>query len=85
MTSSTKLWRFFRSLPKFFILAFVAEPEYQRELAYVLGSTFLKIPIRFVATRIWIYARWIQDFVLSFFLVRFLAFTLTISSIIART
>ena len=79
------IWRFSRTVPKFFVLAFIAEPEYQRELAYVLSGTFLKIPIRFVATRVWIYARWIQDFLLSFFLVRFLAVTLTLSSIIART
>ena len=58
-----------RTFIKFLFLALIAEPEFQRELAYVLtGNIFRKI-ITFMVTRIWIFARFMQVSILPFFFV----------------
>ena len=54
---------------KFMFLAFIAEPEFQRELAYCVGKSIFRIPIMFLATRVWIYARIIQNILVPFFFV----------------
>jgi hypothetical protein len=59
---------------KFTFLALIAEPEYQRELVYVLNGNILRIPVTFLATRLWIYSRIIQNLLLPFFLVLLLHF-----------
>jgi hypothetical protein len=64
------LCRALQTFVKFFVLAFIAEPEYQRELAYVLRGRFLKTPVMFIATCVWVYARIVQDVVMTFYLVR---------------
>ncbi|KAF2273409.1 uncharacterized protein EI97DRAFT_383718 [Westerdykella ornata] len=55
---------------KFFVLATMADTEYQRELRCALGSTprFLKAPATFVLTGLWIYSRWLMSVTLPFFL-----------------
>ena len=65
----SRLGRSIRTFIKFFVLALIAEPEFHRELAYVLTGKFLRRPITFLATRIWIYSRILQDWILPFFLV----------------
>jgi hypothetical protein len=64
------LGRALQTFIKFFVLAFIAEPEYQRELAYVLRGRFLKTPVMLLATTVWAYARIVQDLVMTFYLVR---------------
>ena len=70
-----------RSFIKFFFLAFVAEPEYHRELAYTLNGSVLKKPITFIATSFWRYSWMVQNFLLPFFLVRSISIVLICSSI----
>ena len=76
--------RSIRTFIKFFVLALIAEPEFHRELAYVLTGKFLRRPITFIATRIWIYARILQDMILPFFLVIPFTLFLIYSSTIGR-
>lgn len=61
--------RTYLTFMKFLFLAFIAEPEFQRELAYVLNGRLLRIPLTFMATRFWIYARLIQSRLFPFFFV----------------
>ncbi|KAF2006600.1 glycosyltransferase family 4 protein [Amniculicola lignicola CBS 123094] len=55
---------------KFFVLAAMADPEYQRELKCALGSTpwFIAKPVTFVLTGLWIYSRATMSIALPFFL-----------------
>ncbi|KAF2471083.1 uncharacterized protein BDR25DRAFT_342843 [Lindgomyces ingoldianus] len=55
---------------KFFVLAAMADPEYQRELNCALGSTprVLAKPAAFLLTGLWIYSRWVMSASLPFFL-----------------
>jgi hypothetical protein len=55
---------------KFFVLAAMADTEYQRELKCALGSTprFVAKPVTFLLTGLWIYSRWAMSFSLPFFL-----------------
>lgn len=55
---------------KFFVLACMADPEYQRELNCALGRTpkFLAKPATFILTGLWIYSRAALSFSLPFFL-----------------
>ena len=61
--------RVVRTVVKFMFLAFIAEPEFQRELAYCLTGSLLRIPLTFIATRVWIYSRMIQNLLVPFFFV----------------
>ena len=61
--------RVLRSSIKFLVLAFIAEPEFQRELAYALRKKWIRPAVVFIATRFWIYAKIVQDTVLPFYLV----------------
>jgi glycosyltransferase involved in cell wall biosynthesis len=55
---------------KFFVLAAMADPEYQRELNCAFGNTpkFMKVPATFILTGLWIYCRWVMSNSLPFFL-----------------
>ncbi|KAF2662496.1 glycosyltransferase family 4 protein [Lophiostoma macrostomum CBS 122681] len=55
---------------KFFVLAAMADPEYQRELNCALSATprFIAKPLTFVLTGLWIYSRWTMSVSLPFFL-----------------
>lgn len=55
---------------KFFVLAMMADTEYQRELRGALRSTphFISTPVTFLLTGLWIYCRWAMSSVLPFFL-----------------
>ncbi|KAL5424690.1 hypothetical protein PMIN04_003073 [Paraphaeosphaeria minitans] len=55
---------------KFFVLATMADPEYQRELNCALGRTprFIAKPATFVLTGLWIYSRAAMSIALPFFL-----------------
>jgi hypothetical protein len=55
---------------KFFVLAAMADPEYQRELNCALSTTpkFISKPLTFVMTGLWIYSRWTMSVSLPFFL-----------------
>ncbi len=64
-----RISRFARTFVKFMFLAFIAEPEFQRELAHCLSGNFLRIPMTFIATRVWIYSRMIQNLIVPFFIV----------------
>jgi hypothetical protein len=66
----TRIRRFSSIFVKFLFLGFIAEPEYQRELVYVLRGNFFKRPITFLATALWSYARFLQNILLPFFFVR---------------
>lgn len=55
---------------KFFVLACMADPEYQRELNCALGRSprFIAKPITFLLTGIWVYSRAAMSIALPFFL-----------------
>lgn len=55
---------------KFLVIALIADPEFQRELDYVLSPKHaaLRYPITFFLNHIWIYSRFMQRVTLSFFL-----------------
>jgi hypothetical protein len=64
-----RMIRISRNFIKFIIIALIAEPEFQRELAYLLtGNPFRKLFV-FILTRLWLYSRFIQDLILPFFMV----------------
>jgi hypothetical protein len=68
------LVRSLRTFVKFGVLAMIAEPEFQRELAYLLKRSWFRRPIMFMSTRIWICARMIQNLLVPWFIVcRFLS------------
>jgi hypothetical protein len=58
-----------RTCVKFTVLVLIAEPEFQRELAYLLRGSWRRPIIMFLATRFWIYARILQDLLVPFFIV----------------
>jgi hypothetical protein len=64
-----RTFRLFGTILKFTVLMLIAEPEFQRELAYLLKGNKLKHLIMFVSTRFCIYARLIQQTVLPWFMV----------------
>lgn len=75
--------RILRNFIKFIIIALIAEPETQRELAYLLTGNPLRRLFVFILTRLWKYSRFIQDLILPFFMVLFplvLRTSLTFSS-----
>lgn len=55
---------------KLFAIAFVAEPELQRELDYTMQSTpkYVRLIIMFLVTGIWSYAKFLQDILMPMFL-----------------
>ncbi|KAI9650098.1 hypothetical protein NHQ30_000111 [Ciborinia camelliae] len=55
---------------KLFAIAFVAEPELQRELDYTMKSTpkYIRLSVMFLVTGIWSYARFLQDLLMPMFL-----------------
>lgn len=55
---------------KFFVLATMADPEFQRELNCALGNTprIIAKPFTFILTGLWIYSRWAMSTCLPFFL-----------------
>lgn len=55
---------------KFFVLACMADPEYQRELNCALGRTprLVAKPVSIILTSLWIYSRAAMSFLLPFFL-----------------
>jgi hypothetical protein len=55
---------------KFFFLACMADPEYQRELKGALAQIpcFLAVPVTFILTGLWIYSRAAMSIALPFFL-----------------
>ncbi|RDL42046.1 UDP-Glycosyltransferase phosphorylase [Venustampulla echinocandica] len=55
---------------KLLAIAFVAEPEFQRELSYALHSSnkVVRSVVMFIATGIWKYTKFIQDLVMPIFL-----------------
>ncbi|KAH8663097.1 glycosyltransferase family 4 protein [Tricladium varicosporioides] len=55
---------------KFLAIAFVAEPEFQRELNYALSSNsrFTRNSTMFIATGIWKYTKFLQDLTMPVFL-----------------
>jgi hypothetical protein len=68
-TPYRRVARIGRNFIKFLIVALIAEPEFQRELAYLLtGNPFRRIFV-FILTRLWAYSRFIQDLLLPFFMV----------------
>ncbi|KAJ5110966.1 hypothetical protein N7532_001501 [Penicillium argentinense] len=58
------------SVIKFVLIALIADPEFQREFDHVSQTlpTFVRVPSVFLLNMIWIYAKIMQDFGLSFFL-----------------
>ena len=56
---------------KFFVIALVADPEFQRELDFVLRSkpSMLSKPLKFFLSSIWVYSKFAQDVTLPFFMV----------------
>jgi hypothetical protein len=55
---------------KFFVIAMVADPEFQREFGYVMSkrSTIIRVPVTFFANILWMYARLVQTWALPIFL-----------------
>ncbi|RAL63519.1 hypothetical protein DID88_003939 [Monilinia fructigena] len=55
---------------KLFAIAFVAEPELQRELDYTMQSTpkYIRLIVMFLVTGIWSYAKFLQDVLMPMFL-----------------
>jgi glycosyltransferase involved in cell wall biosynthesis len=64
------LWHQIATLVKFIVIAMVADPEFHRELDYVMKdrSRFIRVPSIFFLSMIWIYARKVQNLGLMFFL-----------------
>jgi hypothetical protein len=60
---------FIKTSIKFLFLACIAEPEFQRELACVLTGGIFRRLVTFLITRIWIFARFLQNLILPFFFV----------------
>ncbi|KAJ5114874.1 hypothetical protein NUU61_000633 [Penicillium alfredii] len=58
------------SMIKFFVIALIADPEFQREFDHVTKSfpKAVRVPMVFFLNGVWIYSKIIQDLVLSFFL-----------------
>ena len=55
---------------KFLVIALIADPEFQRELNYVLftKSAVVRYPLTLLLNGIWLYARFLQDIALPFFI-----------------
>ncbi|CAG7971978.1 unnamed protein product [Penicillium olsonii] len=58
------------TMVKFFVVALVADPEFQREFNHVTQDlpSAIRVPTVFVMNMIWVYSKIMQDFFLSFFL-----------------
>ncbi|CAG8894370.1 unnamed protein product [Penicillium nalgiovense] len=58
------------SIIKFFVVALVADPEFQREFNHVTQTlpTVVRAPIVFLLNMVWVYSKIVQDLGLSFFL-----------------
>jgi len=69
--------RTLRGFIKFLFLAFIAEPDFQRELAYALRRMWIRPVVMFIATSAWFYAKFVQDIVLPFYLVTHFKVVLT--------
>jgi len=69
-----RVFRSFGTIMKFTVLMLIAEPEFQRELAYLLKGNKLKHLIMFLSTRFCIYAHLVQQAVLPWFMVSSLGF-----------
>ncbi|KAF2666839.1 hypothetical protein BT63DRAFT_481309 [Microthyrium microscopicum] len=54
---------------KFAVIAPIADPEYQRELAFFLSrhNRFIRLPIRYAYTLLWMYARRAQSILIPWF------------------
>ena len=61
--------RWLRTFVKFLFIVLIADPEFQREMAYLLTGSWLGVPVMFLATRIWIYSRFLQELVIPLFMV----------------
>lgn len=57
---------------KFIICALVADPEYQRELDYMISSkpSFIRWPVSYLLNGLWNFCKQLQNIILPFFLVR---------------
>ncbi|KAF3023853.1 hypothetical protein E8E15_004983 [Penicillium rubens] len=57
------------SLVKFFVVALVADPEFQREFNHVTQTlpTVVRVPIVFLLNMVWVYSKIVQNLGLSFF------------------
>ncbi|KAJ5124428.1 uncharacterized protein N7515_008253 [Penicillium bovifimosum] len=58
------------TIVKFFVVALVADPEFQREFNFVTQDlpTVVRVPVVFLFNMVWVYSKLVQDFILSFFL-----------------
>ncbi|KAJ5922453.1 hypothetical protein N7516_010156 [Penicillium verrucosum] len=58
------------TIVKFFVVALVADPEFQREFNHVTQTlpTVVRVPIRFLFNMVWVYSKIVQDLGLSLFL-----------------
>ncbi|CAI7604605.1 unnamed protein product [Penicillium crustosum] len=58
------------TMVKFFVVALVADPEFQREFNHVTQTlpTVVRVPIVFSLNMVWVYSKIVQDLGLSFFL-----------------
>ena len=58
------------TMVKFFVVALVADPEFQREFNHVTQSlpTVVRVPTVFLFNMLWVYSKVVQDLGLSFFL-----------------
>ncbi|KAJ5357846.1 hypothetical protein N7541_005004 [Penicillium brevicompactum] len=58
------------TMVKFFVVALVADPEFQREFSHVTQDlpTVIRVPTVFLMNMVWVYSKLMQDFCLSFFL-----------------
>lgn len=65
-----RIYRIVLNTIKFVVMAMIAEPEFQRELAYLLSRNPLKTPVIVVLSWLWLYARFVQDKIYPLFLVR---------------
>ncbi|KAI9794230.1 MAG: hypothetical protein M1816_006156 [Peltula sp. TS41687] len=65
-----KLYHGLGTCIKFLVIALIADPEFQRELDYVLSPkpAVLRYPLTFLLNHIWIYSRFLQRITLPFFL-----------------
>jgi hypothetical protein len=72
MRPVVRTYRTIATCVKFIICALVADPEYQRELDYMISSkpSFIRWPVSYVLNGLWNFCKLLQNIILPFFLVR---------------
>ena len=77
--------RWLRTFAKFSFIVLIADPEFQREMAYLLRQSWLGAIVMFLTTRLWMYSHFLQELLVPLFMVLCLLRFKLISTIIVHT